>query len=139
MKKLLVAAILLGGISISHADDVISTTGEGMGTELHIGKLSLNIPFNELDATYLYDFVSERNLVGGETPIAKLWNLQGTIGAVTSLEGKGSPFVGGKIVLPNPAPNLAFLGQIQPGIFGGYDWNRGSAIAGIKADLPIFQ
>lgn len=137
MKKLfIVAALCLWPLRPAAADVV---TGSGMGTQVHIGPLNLNVPFNELDVVYLYDVIAKRNLVGGETPVATLWRIQGTLGAVTSVDGKGAPYAGGKLVLPSLPTNLGFLAQVQPGIFGGYDWNRGSAIAGFKADLPLFQ
>lgn len=129
----IIAAI--GLIQEAHADVV---TGTGMATQIHVGPLNLNVPFNEVDVTYLFDVISKRNLVGGETPIATIWKLQGTLGAVTSVDGQGAPYIGGKLVLPNLPPNLGFLSTVQPGLFGGYDWNRGSAIAGFKADIPIF-
>lgn len=137
MKKLLLVCLFCLA-SWGYADDLVSTTGEGMGTQVHIGRLDLLIPLNNVDVTYLYDLIHERSLVGGETPIARLWVIEGTIGAVTSIDGHGAPFVGGNIVIPNPAPNIAVLGTIKPGVWGGYSWNDGAAIAGIKASMPIF-
>lgn len=104
----------------------------------HIGPLNLTVPWHELNATYLYDFQREKSLVGGESVIALLWKLQATVGAVTSLDGKGSPFVGGNIWFPNPIPQVALLSQIKPGVFGGYDWIRGAPMFGVKASINIF-
>lgn len=104
----------------------------------HLGALNLTVPWDHINAVYLYDLNAQRNLVGGEAVVASLWRLQGTVGAVTSLEGRGAPYLGGNLWLPNPVPAIALLSQIQPGIFGGWDWSRGAPIWGFKAAISIF-
>lgn len=131
LKVVLVALSLLSG-------SVVSLKAEGEDVYAKLGPLSLTIPWQNVSATYLYDAISKNSLVGGEVGLAKAWNVQATFGAVTTLEGKGDPFVGVNLELQNPAPNWAFLGDIKPGVFGGYSWNRGSAIAGVKASKAIF-
>lgn len=105
----------------------------------HIGALNLTVPWENVNVVYLYDLQGKRNMVGGEAVVAKLWRLQGTFGAVTSLDGQGSPFVGGNLWFENPIPSLAILGQIKPGVFGGYSWRDNAAMFGFKASMPIFN
>jgi len=124
------ALILLLGISgICKADG---------GILWSFGKLNVLVPFNEVNAVYLYDFVLKRNMVGAETPLMSAWKLQMTAGGVTSIDGNAAPFLGVNLDLPNPAPNFASLAQIKPGLFGGRDWQSSGWIAGIKASVSIF-
>lgn len=150
MKRLaLLVSLVLGLAGLSRADSVV-TAGPGAapvppaisGTSsiyYHIGALNLTIPWDNVNAVYMYDLNAKRNLVGGEAGIASLWIIQATVGAVTSIDGNGAPYVGGNIWLPNPIPQLAILNYIKPGVFGGYDWNRGASIFGFKAAIPIFN
>src|SRR5206468_12699854 len=105
----------------------------------HIGPLNLNVPWENVNVVYLYDLQAARNLVGGEAVVASLWRLQGTVGAVTSLDGNGAPFVGGNLWFSNPLPQIAILNEVKPGVFAGYDWNRAAAMFGFKAAIPLFQ
>lgn len=105
----------------------------------HIGALNLTVPWEQVNVVYLYDLQGKRNLVGGESVIASLWRLQATVGAVTSLDGHGAPFVGGNLWFENPIPSVAILSQIKPGIFGGFDWQKGAAMFGFKAAFPVFN
>lgn len=104
----------------------------------HIGALNLTVPWDEVNVVYLYDLNGKRSLVGGEAVVAKLWHFDATAGAVTSIDGHGAPYVGGNLWFPNPVPQLAILNTVKPGVFGGYDWNRGAAIWGFKAAVSIF-
>lgn len=104
----------------------------------HVGALNLTVPWDNVNVVYLYDLQGKRNLVGGEAVVARLWRLESTVGAVTSLDGHGAPFAGGNLWFENPVPAIAILGQIKPGVFGGYDWNKGAAMFGFKAAMPIF-
>lgn len=104
----------------------------------HIGALNLTIPWDQVNVVYLYDLKGKRNLVGGEAVVASLWKFQGTVGAVTSLDGKGAPFIGGNMWFSNPIPQIAILNEIKPGIFGGWDWNKNAVMFGLKAAFPIF-
>lgn len=146
--KLLVAFVgLLSVANIAHAEDV-TAAGPGpapvflpatQNVYYHIGSLNLTVPWQNVNVVYLYDFNGKRSLMGGESVVATLWRLQGTVGAVTDIDGNGSPFVGGNLWFDNPVPQLAILNQVKPGVFGGYDWNRGASIFGIKAAMPLFQ
>ena len=115
-----------------------TTKLESSSIYYHIGPLNLTVPWDEVNAVYLFDLNAKRNLVGGEAVVATLWKLQATMGAVTSLDGKGAPFVGGNMWFPNPIPQLAILDQVKPGIFGGYDWVRGASMFGFKAAVALF-
>lgn len=104
-----------------------------------LGKLNLTVPWSDPQVTYLYDFQGKQNLVGGEMPIAQLWKFVATAGAVTSTQGIGTPFVGLNLELPNPAPMYASLAALHPGVFGGYNFNSGHAMFGLKASISIFN
>lgn len=156
MKKLILVGLLLLGPRFAFADNTppsVSITNVLPSPEpavepappnepsvyVSFGKLNILLPFSEVSAVYLYDFVNNKNLLGGETPIAQYWKLQGTVGAVISTEGKGSPFIGTHLALPNPLPNFAALSHIKPGLFGGYDFNAKAWMGGLKVSTSIFQ
>lgn len=103
-----------------------------------LGKLNLYVPFTEIKVTSLYDFVGQSGLVGAETPIFGVWKLQFTAGAITSLDGEGSPFVGANLELQNPLSNFVPITDLKPGVFGGRDFNKNSWIYGIKVAKSIF-
>lgn len=143
MKKIL-ALLLFGFVAVAKADVV--GTGEYVSplpghtdTYFHVGALNLVVPWDNVNAVYLYDFQGQRNLVGGEAVVASIWRIQATVGGVTSLDGHGAPFVGGNLWFTNPIPSIAILSEIKPGVFGGWDWTRGQAIFGFKAAIPLFQ
>lgn len=146
MKKSLFLVVALSLFALLPAVAVEVPVGPGVSPETpvgediyyHIGPLNLHVPWNHLSAVYLYDFEAERNLVGGEVIIARLWKIDGTAGLLTNSRGIGAPYLGGTLWIPNPIRLIAVLSQIQPGVFGGYDFNRESALWGIKAALPIF-
>lgn len=131
MKKLLLAVIVVAGMSISlRAEDNIL---------FKVGSLNVLLPFSDVSATYLYDGVAKQSLVGAETPLIEWHNLQLTGGAVTSIEGEGSPFIGVNLALTNPASRWVELGNIHPGIFGGRNFNTNEYICGFKASVSIFN
>lgn len=105
-----------------------------------IGPLSLNAPFQEVNAVYLRDLLraDNLNLLGGETPVAKLWNVRGNLGAVTSTNGKGSPFVSGHLELPNPLTTLVFLSDLRIGLAGGWDFESGKPLLALKASKSLW-
>ena len=133
MKKLytLVTICLLSAVSYAHADD---------NAFFKVGPLELNVPFKTASVTYLYDFNANQNLVGGETSIVTLWNrVEGTVGAVTSLQGQGTPFVGGNILLGNLLDRwVALPPELKIGGFGGWDFRAESPIYGIKASIQLW-
>lgn len=128
MKKWMIVALVLLGPRFAFAD-----------VYYKLGALNLTVPWSDPQVTYLYDFQSQKSLVGGEMPIASLWKLEATAGAVTSIEGIGTPFLGLNLDLPNPAPMYAALSSLHPGVFGGYNFNSGQAMFGLKASLSIFN
>lgn len=141
-----VAVIALFGILESAFADII---GQGPAPVIvpsstpnsvyyHIGALNLTVPWDQVNVVYLYDLEGKRNLVGGEAVVATLWHFEATAGAVTSIDGHGAPYIGGNLWFPNPIPQLAILNSVKPGVFGGYDWNRGAAMWGLKAAVSVF-
>lgn len=113
------------------------------------GPLELTIPLKTARVTYLYDFHAKQNLVGGESPIIGLWNdkkteaydprVEGTVGAVTSLDGQGTPFVGGNILIGNVLDKYVSLpSDFAIGGFGGWNFNSDAPIYGLKASLKIW-
>lgn len=133
MKKLLVllAVIALWPIRPAMADD---------NAFFKAGPLSLSIPLKTARATYMFDFNANQNLIGGETPIASLWNrVEGTIGAVTSLQGQGTPFVGGNILVGNLLDKYVSLpSDLAIGGFGGWNFNSDAPIYGLKASVRLW-
>lgn len=129
MKKLLFAVLLLSGVA--YADD---------NAFFKAGPLSLNIPLKTVRATYMYDFHASQNLVGGETPFVSAWDkIEGTVGAVTSLEGQGTPFVGGNILIGNVLDKYVTLpADLAVGGFGGWNFNSEAPIYGVKASVKIW-
>lgn len=132
MKKLLLLAVLcLAPWRPAHADDT---------AYFKAGPLELNIPFKTGEVVYMYDFNANQNLVGGETPVVTLWNrVEGTFGAVTSLQGQGTPFVGGNILIGNVLAGwISLPPDLKIGGFGGYDFHASAPIYGLKASYKLW-
>lgn len=127
--KALALLVLMSGIGL--ADDNVF---------FKYGPLELNIPLKTVKATYLYDFQGKQSLVGGETPIANLWQrIEGTVGAVTSTNGEGTPFVGGNILIGNLIEKWVTLPpDFAIGFYGGYNFRTETALYGPKASLKIW-
>ena len=131
MKKSLLALCLFCGMAgVAHADDPTIFWS--------FGKLNVLVPFSDVSAVYLWDFVGQRSLLGAETPVLSAWKIQVTAGGVSSLDGRGSPIVGAHLALPNPVQNYASLSGLKPGVFGGRDFNTKAWIGGIKVSQSIF-
>lgn len=115
----------------ARADDPLS---------LPLGPLTLTVPLKSVRVTYLYDFHASQNLVGGETPFITAWNrVEGTLGAVTSLQGQGTPFLGGNILVGNLLDRYVTLpADLAIGGFGGYNVNASAPIYGIKASVKLW-
>lgn len=68
--------------------------------------LTLTLPFQDVQAAYLYDLVKYESLVGAETPFARIaTKITANVGAVTSLSGQGAPFVSANydlMIAPSP-------------------------------------
>lgn len=145
MKKLLVLSLFLLWPLRPAAADIVgpgeyqSPIPAQPSVYFHVGPLNLNVPWENVNVVYLFDVPSKTNLVGGEAVIATLWKFQGTFGAVTSLSGAGSPFVGGNLWFTNPIPQIAILNEIKPGIFGGFNFKDKVALFGFKAAFPVFN
>ena len=59
-------------------------------------------------------------------------------GAVTSVDGEGTPYLGANIDVPNPV-KMVELGIVKPGIFAGYNFRDKTALFGIKAAINLFS
>lgn len=130
--KLLMLAVMAIGLSqVARADD---------NAYFKAGPLELNIPFKTGEVVYMYDFNASQNLVGGETPFVTLWNrVEGTFGAVTSLQGQGTPFIGGNILIGNVVDKwISLPADLKLGGFGGFDFHTSTAIYGLKASFRLW-
>lgn len=119
------------GVSVVRADDPVF---------FKVGPLSLNVPLKTAAVTYMYDFNANQNLVGGETTLLTIWDrIEGTAGAVTSLQGQGTPFVGGNILIGNLVDKWVTLpSDFKIGGFGGYNFHTDAPIYGLKASIQIW-
>ena len=113
------------------------------------GILSLPIPWENINAVYLYNETAHVSQVGGEAVLAQVKigsyknspiDLNFTAGAVIDANSSniGTAFVGTDLWLPNPAAPFTTLSSIQPGIFGGYSINSHEWQWGLKAAFNIF-
>lgn len=116
----------------------------------NLGPLSLPIPWQNMNAVYLYSVTDKINEVGGEMVFATLKagsyqnnpvDIDFTAGGVLDPTGNnvGTGYAGININIPNPIPAIAILSQIQPGVFGGYAISEHKWIVGVKAAIPIFK
>lgn len=128
MKKMLIAALLLLAPLTAKAEDI----------SFDFGSFALHVPFTTVSASSLWDFKAKRGLLGAETPLASYKRISMTGGAVTSLDGKGSPYVGIHVDLVNPAENFVSLAALHPGIFGGRDFHSGSYMVGLTLSSPLW-
>lgn len=133
MRKLLalIAVLMLAPLRPAAADDT---------AYFKAGPLELNVPFKTAQVVYMFDFHANQNLVGGETPFVTLWNrVEGTFGAVTSLQGQGTPFVGGNILIGNILRAWVSLpDDLKIGGFGGYDFRTDAPVYGLKASYKLW-
>lgn len=132
MRKLLLAAIALMGFSVlAYGEDAF----------FKVGPLELDIPLKTGRAVYLYDFRGEQTLVGAETPVLTLWNrVEGTAGVVSSLEGNGSPFLGGNVLVGNLLQKYVTLPEdLAVGGFLGHDFNSEASMYGLKASIKLWK
>ena len=129
--KRLFAVLALMLASTAYADD---------NAYFKAGPLELNIPFKSTRVVYLFDFKAHQSLVGGETPFLTLWNrLEGTGGVVTSLDGAGTPFLGGNVIVGNLLERyVALPTDFLIGAFGGYNARSEQPVFGLKGSLKIW-
>jgi len=132
--SIVLAVLLVACTNPIHADESTSPA------YFTYGPLSLVIPFKTASVTYLYDFHVHQNLVGGETPFVTIWNrVEGDFGAITSLQGAGTPFIGGNLILGNLLDKFVTLpADLKVGGFGGWDFNAKNAIYGLKASYKLW-
>lgn len=116
----------------------------------NIGPLSLPIPWENMNAVYLYNMTDKVNEVGGEMTFAQLkvgsynnnpFGIDLTAGGVLDPSGSnvGTGFAGLNVWIPNPIPQLSLLSSIQPGVFGGYEISEHKWVLGLKAAIPLFR
>lgn len=141
MKKLgLLAVLLMGPLRPAAASNVYAT----------IGPLSLTIPWQNMNAVYLYNETAKISQVGGEVVLAQLKigsyqnnpvDLNLTAGGVVdpASSNVGTGFAGINIWLPNPLPQFAVLNTVQPGLFAGYAITPHQWQFGLKAAINIFK
>ena len=145
MKKWIIAVLLLWPIRPVFAATAAPTT-----VYANIGPLSLPVPWDMMNAVYLYDVPQHLSEVGGEMVFAQLkvgsyknnpveLNLTGGGVLVPNSNAVGTGFGGMDLILPNIIPAIAQLNVIQPGLFGGYAINSHMWVFGIKAAVNIFN
>lgn len=116
----------------------------------NLGPLSLPIPWDNMNAVYMFDETNKISEVGGELVFAQLKagsyknnpiDIDFTAGGVLDPSGNnvGTAFAGANLWLPNPIPAVTILSQIQPGLFGGYAISEHRWVFGLKAAIPIFK
>ena len=152
MTKLVTALIYAAGFSILVAGAgpkpayAVSTDT----VHLNIGPLSLLLPWDNMNAVYLYNVTDKISEVGGEMVFAQLKagsyqnnpiDIDFTGGGVLDPTDNnvGTAFAGMNLWLPNPIPAVALLSQIQPGLFGGYEITPHRWVFGLKAAIPIWK
>jgi len=143
MKKLL--TVLVGLLCLAGPRHAFAQTVYG-----HLGPLVLPIPWQNMNAVYLYNETDKVSEVGGEMTFAqlKIGSFQGnpfgidvTAGGVLDPSGSnvGTGFAGLNVWIPNPIPQIGLLSTIQPGVFGGYEISEHKWVLGLKAAIPIFK
>jgi len=131
MKKYLLLLFLLVGLIMPLKAEIIQVSYKGM---------NLQLPFQEVSSVYVYDFVSEESMAGGETVIAGLFDnkIQITFGAITALNSdgestRGIPFLGFDL-----ESSSLFAERFTIGGFVGKDTSERKNIAGIKCSLALW-
>lgn len=134
MKKLfaVLAMVLMMGVGSAKAADLIDGS-----VYFQAGNLKLTIPMANLSVISLYDFWKGEGLMGGETPLVVFNDFRVNVGAVTSFQANGMPFVSvdynfGKL-MSNVPPFLA-----AAGLWVGHDFMTNDNRAGIKASIPLW-
>ena len=131
MKKYLLSLFLLVGLILPLKAELIQIEYKG---------LNLQLPFQEVSSVYVYDFISERSMVGGETIVAGLFDnkIRITFGAISTvdIEGesdRGIPFIGFDI-----DGTSVFSERFTIGGFVAKDTSERKNIAGLKASLLLW-
>jgi hypothetical protein len=108
------------------------------------GPLNFTVPWDNMNATYIWNFQAKQSQVGGEmvfmnTQIASIHsnpvnlNLTGGGEINANSQNVGSGFAGLNLNSPSWA-----IGQFQPGVAGGYQINGHFWWFGLKSAFPIF-
>jgi len=126
MKKALLAALILVGFgAVAHADPIV--------WDLKVIKLVL--PFQEVNAVYLYDLINSENMLGAETPVVESGKWKGVIGAA-DVEGsdKALPYVGFDVAVSDK-----YFGEhFNLGGFLAYDFDTKEKRGGVKASMLLW-
>lgn len=138
MKKLILGAIALFSLSLYTVAKADTGINGNPSILADFGSVKVYVPLTSIDTVYMWDLTTKTSLVGGETPFASWKSLQITAGAVTSLDGQGTPFVGARLELTNPTEAWVPLAAIHPGLFAGRDFRNNAWIYGLKASINVF-
>lgn len=133
MKRLLSAMTFLAVLAVSRVQ-----AAEEPKLLTDFGAVKLYIPLTSIDTVAMWDLVSKKALVGGETPLAAFKRLTGTFGAVTSFEGQGAPFLGTHFAVGTPADKYFVFSNVKLGLFVSRDFNARKTMYGLKAATNIF-
>lgn len=120
---LLAAVVFLAGAPARAGDLAVS-----------VGALDLKLPFAQTEAVYLYDVLGKRGLVGGETIVAAIKGIEGSIGVVTDADLDGAPFIGVRRLVPAGM----LRDSLYLGIWCGRDFRRNEYQAGLKASVQLW-
>lgn len=99
------------------------------------GRLKVYVPMTAAKVAYLYDLVNSKPLAGIETAVSSYKKFFVTFGAVTDVDGHGTPYIG----IETPLSRKFIEGKVTVGAWGGKDTNANKWRAGVKASLPIFK
>ena len=94
------------------------------------GPWALQWPFVSAEAVHLYDLAQGRGLVGVETPMIGYRTVRLTTGAVSTLEGRGAPFVG--------FDRYIAKAKLSIGFWVARDFRLSRNRGGIKASIPLW-
>jgi hypothetical protein len=97
--------------------------------------IKLIMPFQEVNAVYLYDFVNSENMGGIETPIAASGKWTGVVGAA-DVEGSDEaiPYVGFDVAISDKY----FGERFNLGGFLAYDFDTEEERVGLKASILLW-
>lgn len=137
MKKLLLGVIAIAMPSLCLA--MAEPAPEPTDIYFKAGTLELTIPFKAMDVVSLYDFIGKQALVGGETTIARAFDILSlTVGIVTTAGAEGTPIIGADLYTGNALDRYVNLGPLRIGGFGGFSFRAHEAIAGLKASVRLW-
>jgi hypothetical protein len=124
MKKLLAFVLFL----------TVACKADAVDLSFQLGPAQFTLPFQQVDAVYLYDFTLDDHLLGGETPFANIWDASFTFGAYSDVDGIGSPFLGVHFL----SSDRFFAQRFTFGGWVSWDAKLNDARAGLKASVNLF-